>query len=388
MKTFWRLTALILVLAMVLPTVACGGGESGLEVSTYETPVKKTTEKPTTTTKKIYNMVDHTMGELEGNIRVLGERTHIKDGVLLADWCCSGFEIKFETEGTDFIVYFEGSYQNYFKVLIDGVPTVSRFVTSAKPEKKTVAKALEEGTHVIRVVKDSAPSTTIGSYCNITGVSFDGTVLQADNEKRDLYLEFIGDSVWCGSGALGSTANSANYNSEGSATAAVPYLVSEALNADYNVTARGSIGVVAKAGDYNMGQLYPHLNGYRDNEVYKPERAPDAVIISLRSNDSKDAAGDFVRDGKALIRQIRSIYGTNVKIIWTYGMFSRLHMYTELTMIQDQMGGEANGIYLLQLSYGQNGSGSSADNRHPSAADHQRNADIMVPYLKTLLGIA
>ena len=37
---------------------------------------------------------------------------------------------------------------------------------------------------------------------------------------------------------------------------------------------------------------------------------------------------------------------------------------------------------------GQNGSGSGTDNRHPSAADHQRNADIMVPYLKTLLGIA
>ncbi|MBQ3865906.1 MAG: hypothetical protein II776_03310 [Clostridia bacterium] len=388
MKTIWRLASALLVLAMVLSAASCGGG-NGLEVPTFEVATEETAEKPTTTTKRVYQMVDYSMADLADNIRILGERSHLTpEGYLTADWPCSGFEMVFETEGTDLIINFDSSYQNYYKVLIDGVPTPSRFVASAKPEKKTVAKAMDPGTHVVRVIKDGQMSTTLGSYCNITGVTLDGTILKADNAERQLFLEFVGDSVWCGGGALGNSAQSANYNNETSASAAVPYLVSEALNADYNVTARGSIGVVTKAGDYNMGMLYPNRDGYRSTEAYKPDRAPDAVIISLRSNDSKDAAGDFVRGGKALIRQIRSIYGQNVKIVWTYGMFSRLHMYTELTMIQEQMGGEANGVYLLQLSYGQNGSGSGTDNRHPSAADHQRNADIMVPYLKTLLGIA
>ena len=388
MKTIWRLASALLVLAMVLSAASCGGG-NGLEVPTFEVATEETAEKPTTTTKRVYQMVDYSMADLADNIRILGERSHLTpEGYLTADWPCSGFEMVFETEGTDLIINFDSSYQNYYKVLIDGVPTPSRFVASAKPEKKTVAKAMDPGTHVVRVIKDGQMSTTLGSYCNITGVTLDGTILKADNAERQLFLEFVGDSVWCGGGALGNSVQSANYNNETSASAAVPYLVSEALNADYNVTARGSIGVVAKAGDYDMGMLYPNRDGYRSTEAYKPDRAPDAVIISLRSNDSKDAAGDFVRGGKALIRQIRSIYGQNVKIVWTYGMFSRLHMYTELTMIQEQMGGEANGVYLLQLSYGQNGSGSGTDNRHPSAADHQRNADIMVPYLKTLLGIA
>ena len=388
MKTIWRLASALLVLAMVLSAASCGGG-NGLEVPTFEVATEETAEKPTTTTKRVYQMVDYSMADLADNIRILGERSHLTpEGYLTADWPCSGFEMVFETEGTDLIINFDSSYQNYYKVLIDGVPTPSRFVASAKPEKKTVAKAMDPGTHVVRVIKDGQMSTTLGSYCNITGVTLDGTILKADNAERQLFLEFVGDSVWCGGGALGNSAQSANYNNETSASAAVPYLVSEALNADYNVTARGSIGVVTKAGEYNMGMLYPYRDGYRSTEAYKPDRAPDAVIISLRSNDSKDAAGDFVRGGKALIRQIRSIYGQNVKIVWTYGMFSRLHMYTELTMIQEQMGGEANGVYLLQLSYGQNGSGSGTDNRHPSAADHQRNADIMVPYLKTLLGIA
>lgn len=385
MKKIWRVSAILLILAMVLPLFACGGGH--VELPTEEEETAETT--PVTTKKKKFDLVEYRLEDIQDDIRILGERSHFVDGALTADWPCSGFEVKFETEGTDFAFGIDTNYQNFIKVIVDGEPIANRFALSTRTEKKVVVKAMEAGTHVIRVLKDGQIGTASGSYCNFTSVHFEGTLLRADNEKRDLYIEFIGDSIWCGGGALGNSANSSNYTNETSASAAVPYLTAEALDADYDVIARGSIGVYATmpaTDGLNMTQLWPRLNGYRDEVPYKPTRTPDAVVICLGTNDSKDAAGDFVRDGKAFLRNIRATYGEDVPIIWTYGMFSRLHMYTEMEMVTQQLGGEANGIYLLQMKYGQNGSGSGADNRHPSADDHAKNAQILIPFLQQLLG--
>ncbi|MBP5288561.1 MAG: hypothetical protein J6Z79_01630 [Clostridia bacterium] len=392
MKRFWRVTALLLTLAMILPLIACSSQGGDIEVPTSEETTTEEQPEVTKAKKKKFELVEHTMGEIAGDILILGERTYIEDGALTVNWPCSGFEIKFESpEGTDFAFSLDTNYQNYIKVIVDGTPINNRFAISSKTEKKTVARGLEPGVHVIRVLKDGQIGTAAGNYCKFTAVHLEGTILHTENDPKPLYLEFIGDSIWCGGGALGNTANSSTFANETSGSAAVPYLTAQAMNADYNVTARGSIGVFSRfptENGKNMLELFPLLNGYRDDTPYTPRRTPDAVIICLGTNDPKSAAGDFVRDGKTFIREIREVYGKDVPIVWTYGMMNRLHFHTELEMIQKAMGGEENGIYLLQLKYGQNGSGSGADNRHPSAADHEKNVEILVPYLKDLLHLS
>lgn len=386
MNKMGRFTACLLAVVMLFSLVACAG-----EKPTAETEIVSETAAPSVPARKKYQLADFPLSDIQEDIRVLGERSHFADGALTADWPCSGFEVKFETEGTDFAFSIDTNYQNYIKVIVDGEPVSNRFAISARTEKKTVVRDLEAGTHVIRVLKDGQIGTAAGNYCNFTAVHLEGTILRADNAPRPLYLEFIGDSIWCGGGALGNSANSSAFANETSASAAVPYLTAMALDADYNDTARGSIGVYAAVPSKDgltMPQLFPRLNGYRDDTPYTPDRAPDAVIICLGTSDAKSAAGNFVEEGVAFLKNIRAIYGTDVPIVWTYGMMNRYHMHTEMEMIQQKLGGEANGIYLLQMSYGQNGSGSGADNRHPSAADHERNTKIVLNFLQDRLGIS
>ena len=341
------------------------------------------------TTKRIYTMTKHTFSELADSIRLRGERTHLVAEGLVAEWSCTGFDVSLETEGTDFNVEYQSSYDSYWRVYVDGEAQPARIFCAASSEGKTMTfiKDLEAGVHTVRIVKDSQVSTTPGSNCTLTAVSFDGTVLPVDQAKKALYLEFIGDSLSSGSGALGNSASSPTYNSEISGTSAYPYLIAEALDADYSVVSRGSIGITAKAGEYTMLDLYPKLDGYRDDTPYRPTRTPDIIVINLSTNDAEDTAGQFIIDGQKFIRDIRSTYGKNVKIVWVYGMFSKTHLVTSIQQMAELAGGEANGIYTFQMIHGRNGSGSKDNNRHPSAEDHAKNAEHLLPYLKQLMGL-
>ena len=222
----------------------------------------------------------------------------------------------------------------------------------------------------------------------MASVSLDGEIIPASAEPQPLFLEFIGDSIWTGVGALGNQGSSPTYSSEISATVATPYRTASALGADYNITARGSIGVIAKAGDLVASDLFSRLNGYRDETPYEPRRSPDAVIICLGANDPSAEKDAFVEQGVALIQKIRAAYGEGTKIVWTYGMFSKSHLVNEIRTIAERCGGEASGVYCLQMIYGQNGSGSKETNRHPSASDHEKNAAVLIPFLQEILGLS
>ena len=378
------------LLSVCLLLSACSGAALPVETGAPEETSAETegapapSSKGTVVKRGTYDMKEFAFSELAPFVRLLGERTNVTEKGLVTEWACSGFEMLLETEGTDLDLLVESTYGAFFKVYVDGVEQKSRAVVDRASVRVKAARDIEPGTHLLRVLKDSQPDIGGGS-CTITGAALEGTVLLAEQKDQALFLEFIGDSIWTGVGALGDQASSPTYSSEISATTATPYRTAMALSADYNVTARGSIGIVKPAGSLVMGELFPRLNGYRDEAPYVPRRSPDAVIICLCANDPAKDAELFVERGKAFIAQLRETYGADVKIVWTYGMFSKTHLVREIGEIVEASGGEAAGVYSLQMIYGQHGSGSRENNRHPSADDHAKNTEHLIPFLKEIL---
>ena len=196
MRKAGRFTAFLLVLTMILPFAACSGGTVTPATEPETTaPAEETAPAPINVK---YDLVEYRINDIASDIRVLGERSRFEEDGLTADWPCSGFEIKFETEGTDFAFSLDTNYQNYIKVIVDGEPLSNRFALSTRSEKKVVVRNMEAGTHVVRVLKDGQVGTTAGNYCKFTAVHLVGDIVKADNEERPLFLEFIGDSIWCG----------------------------------------------------------------------------------------------------------------------------------------------------------------------------------------------
>ncbi len=391
MKRTTRSAAFLLAVAMLLPQAGCGTArlapeetEETEEVVSATATAEPEKPAPATTVRKTYNMTSHSFGELADKIRLLGERTNITEQGLVTEWACSGFEMTLLTEGTHLEITVDSTYTTFFKTYVDGEEQPFRAAPGGKGQVCRVARDIPAGTHLVRVVKDGQPDKN-GGNCTVTALSFEGTVLETDRAEKDLFLEFIGDSIWTGVGALGDRGSSPNYSSEISATTATPYRTAMALNADYNVTARGSIGVVREAGVLDAFGLFHRLNGYRDEVPYEPRRSPDAVIICLGANDPAAEAERFVERGKAFIEEIRAAYGRDVKIVWTYGMFSKTHLVEEIRKIAADCGGEEAGVYALEMIYGKNGSGSKETNRHPSSSDHEKNAAHLVPFLREIL---
>ncbi|MBR5295655.1 MAG: hypothetical protein IKU24_03590, partial [Clostridia bacterium] len=151
------------------------------------------------------------------------------------------------------------------------------------------------------------------------------------------------------------------------------------------------IGFKTAAGAFNIQGLYDNQYAYRELETtYNPERVPDAIILHVGMNDSATdlTSGVFVETAKEFIDTLRNDYygGRKVPVVWLYNTMFHAGRTGEIKALIQYMGGEAESrVYAVELNYGTSGSGLSATSRYPSAEEHQKSVDILVPYLKNLL---
>ncbi len=388
MKQYKILLALLLVISMVLPMAACGNEPE--EVTTTVEIMTEEEEEPATEESAM--PLDYfDMKDLKKDIKLLGERTEINaKGELLTEWSGSGFEMKINVKegGTDLRLGMRSSYASYWVVFVDGEKWGDAVEIPKGATKRLVAKGIPAGEHTIRVIKDSQIGNLRNNYTSVTSFEFAGTAEKTDTSDKDLYLEFIGDGYMTGFGALGNEAESKNINAEISVTSALPYLVAEKMNADYSVVARSEIGILAESGPFAMGDLYLNQHGYKDlNSLYEPERTPDAIIIHLGMDDRTGdlADGQFIVEGENFIKKIREVYGVDVPVIWVYNTYSHTLRAAAIRGVAQKMGGEKANVYAFEAVYGNSGSGSKTSVRFPSAAEHQKSADLLVPFLQQIL---
>lgn len=389
MKQYKIFLAALLVFSMVLSMVACSEPE---EEPTTTVEIMTTVEEEEPATEESAMPLDfYSMKDLKKSINLLGERTAINNkGELLAEWSASGFEMKINVKegGTDLRLGMKASYVSYWTVFVDGEKWGDGAVEIPKGvTKRLVAKGIPAGEHTIRVIKDSQIGNLRNNYTSVTSFEFAGTVGKVSTADKDLFLEFIGDGYMVGFGALGHEADSKLITEETSATAALPYLVAEEMNADYSVVARSEIGIVTEAGPFAMPELYLNQHGYSQlNTLYEPTRVPDAVIVHLGMDDRTGdlSEGEFIIQAENFVNQIRELYGEKVPVVWVYNTYSHTLRAGGIKGLQQRMGPDS-GVYAFEAAYGNSGSGSKTSVRFPSAEEHQKTADLLVPFLKDIL---
>ncbi|MBQ6848888.1 MAG: carbohydrate binding domain-containing protein, partial [Clostridia bacterium] len=318
-------------------------------------------------------------------IKTQGRNT-LKDGALWLDFSASGIEFSANCEGKVALNLNVKSLKQtdsygglYFTVIVDGVKVdrAQCHITSTGDVELVLAENLPVGNHTFEVYRQTEHR---GAEVGISSIVMNGSFNEKPADNR-LYIEFIGDSISTGFGALGTSSDSDGGSPKWQdATAAYPYLVAKALGADFSDVAYSGIGAKYGYQDPNMQNFYPYQRWQYDRTTQYNfnARQPDVVVIALGTNDIANQADAALRKvGYQEMLDLVRTKNPDAKIVWIYGMMKD----DDNTMIADlieENGGAAAGLYSLELVTNTAGAG-----WHPSAAGQQKFADDLVAYLNS-----
>lgn len=383
MKRKLRMISLVLCLLIcAVPLSSCreNAGEENSSKQESESEQAPTSEpmsdeptKPERPEEKTYLFAD-----VADQVKTVG-RSALIDGAMTCDFTASGFEVNVNAVGK-LMMTVDASAQTYFTVFVDGVRKTKRI---SVPEGKNVEAELvafaDLGEHHIRVLKQTDAGN---SLCLLRSLTLRGNLLERPAD-RELYLEFIGDSIFCGLGNYRCpngtpNAESAKYQD---GTLAYPFLTADALEADCSVFGFNGMGVKVGSVDFGALDAYGKQSYLRDPEqAYDFARTPNLVIINLGTNDElfrdKITKDGFKAAVKELIGAVREQNGRNMPIVWAYNQLNDgcLEWIREAI---DELGGEANWIFLCQLDRNADGG-----NNHPSEIGHQTASEKLVAFIR------
>ncbi|MBQ9544536.1 MAG: hypothetical protein IJV00_05365 [Clostridia bacterium] len=315
---------------------------------------------------KLTNFKDH--------VKVQGRSATVDNGVAV-DWSGSALEFRLNCSG-DVFVSAIGSYatslgdgNSNFTVYVDGVQTGTVRVSRGENSDILIASGLSAGVHSFRLTKWAHAESAQVTFTNIKCT---GSLLERPADK-DVYVEFVGDSITCGYGAN-------NGSNDGNLSYA--YIAAQLMDADWSIFARSGLWLTGQTNCIPL--LYPYVSWYRDGgveggELYDFARVPDVVVINIGTNDYNGNAGaaKFEASVRSFIGDVRSHYGNSVPIVWAYGMMNDGYKDVIISVV-DELGGPN-----YYIGFTQNNDGV---NSHPSAAALAQYGSELAAYLNTLLG--
>ncbi len=413
-KLIKRISALSLALLMALPLLAScaptgdiipsdtttGSGTSGDNTTaipsgdeTTGAPSTDTTASGDTTTEgtngevteapvvNTYASKTYKLSDSADLIKITGRNAATADGISVC-WSASGIEFNADCKGDIRMKISSTGSSARYAVYVDG--ELHKTLTSVTSGTYTIASKLDQGVHNIRLVKCS----DCESVNTFTSITVKGLITERPADK-DLYIEFIGDSITCGYGLDPSSTDS---NPVYNATGSWAYLLAQKIDCDYSIVGVGGIGV-AISGDrhiieaatdttpatyWTMSDLYKNTFYKNKTVTYTSDRKPDLVMIGLNTNDgSKPTETAYKEKARELINLVREIHGEDVKIVWVFGMMWETQCDNWAKDILNEFGGTAAGYYTKTVS--PNTSGFS---HHPSPTGQVNAATSVYNFLK------
>ncbi len=267
-----------------------------------------------------------------------------------------------------------------------------------KTQLETVEVPLTEKSGVVRLVKLSESSdSTMGVY----GIHVDGTI--KPTAKKDLKIEFIGDSITCGYGVDGTMEDTYCTGNE-NATKSFAYKTAQKLNADYSMVSYSGHGIISGwTNDPNQkitNQLVPELylgigNSYKDLPSGKKAKEimwdfgkfqPNYVVINLGTNDASYCNTQEKRDeySTQYVEFLKLIRSKNPKatIICTLGVMGQdlcEAMHKAVLTYQS----ETNDQKVHYMDFDVQTDGYVVD-YHPTETTHEKASDKLVEFIQGL----
>ena len=383
MKAFFRILSLLTALLLTLPTAAmlaaCNKNEPG---SSADETVEETESEPTSETDteaETAPQLSETVYALKDSlnlVRVMGRYSVMNTGIT-SDWMASGIEFTATYEGdiellarttdaVEYRVFING--EDMGTVTFSGFPVYRKLPGSGEHAGEQVTIRLARVTNV--------ESGNVGILSVLESLRLTG-ILHETIEERP-YVEFLGDSITCGSDLYVGD----NYF-DGTATYA--YKTAAALGVDYSMVAVSGIGVSAGNERHEGRTISSFLNNtswYRDQtDSYTPPRRADLVVVNLNTNDANAGAteAEYKEDLRALIAAIRALHGNDVKIVWVVGqMISSTNAVNGwMNDVFTELGGEDAGLYTV-VTYKNN----DLAHGHPSQQSHNDAAKALEAFIR------
>jgi Carbohydrate esterase 2 N-terminal/GDSL-like Lipase/Acylhydrolase family len=200
-----------------------------------------------------------------------------------------------------------GSFHNYIEIAIDNNKPVRLQLTGRQNEIEA-AKGLPAGSHTIIICKNTEAG--IG-YLEFIGLKCRG--LQRLSSKPFRKIEFIGNSITCGTGSDQSAVPCGKgvWHDQHNAYMSYGAVTARSLNAQYHLSAVSGIGLMHSCCNLKivMPQVFNKINMRNDSIAWDfKQYIPDVVTICLGQNDGIQDSVIFCNNYISFIKQIRSQY--------------------------------------------------------------------------------
>ena len=258
----------------------------------------------------------------------------------------SGSAIEFEVVGTsaeiqqgDGSVFLMKSTDLGDAILVDGEIVLDALL-STKEETIKLFEGESSRSSIVKVIHLSEANNGAIGVGNISITSSAETPIKPV-AKRDLSIEFIGDSITCAYGVEAESQHEQFSTSTENFMKSYAYLTAQQLNADYSAVCYSGHGIISgyTTGEKNTDSLVPDCynlvgKSYDYATEWDFESNPnDVVVINLGTNDSsylthdfEARSGDFVDGYVSFLNDVRS-KNPNAYIICTVGTMGGEDVY-------------------------------------------------------------
>ncbi len=348
---------------------------------------------------------------LNENAMIYHGRLYTKNDALWIDAGNAGVEIKFY--GTELKVKMQAeptvrdrdgvtglTHYVYARIFIDGDTTGTRKkLTKTGEYEYTLASGLDYGVHTVKFLKATesylytAGSTSIVLKEILTGENC--KIVKPDDISNRLKIDFYGDSITSGAGAMGvskpdSSVSDNLWTTNSDATYTYAAITGRTLNAMTTCTSYSGIAVKEEPnlgsnhnGGMNMCKVWRYYS--MANQTYcNIDSDTDVVVINLGTNDAgvSGYTEDQVKtDALELLNDMKTYYSSSTKFVWCYGLMGvNTTIENGIKAAIAEMGSKYSYLQLTRAA-------TTGALGHPSKAAHETGATELTTYLKTLLGI-
>ncbi|WP_145335193.1 SGNH/GDSL hydrolase family protein [Paenibacillus xylanexedens] len=338
----------------------------------------------------------------------------------------TGSAVEFNVRGAEFWVEIESSYdllEPWISIVINGVPVSRQMLIRGRAWICVFRGMNPNAVKNVRIIKDvQAMSVDPGHSLQFHAVKAEGTFLPV--EEKALKIEFIGDSITSGEGAIGAKTEEDWIPMWFSALHNYTFMTAEALDAAYHVISQSGWGVLS-SWDNNpngnipeyYGQVCGLLKGERNEQLGALEPyefsswQPDIIVVNLGSNDDgafqspawtdpitgqvykqrlnedgtyhEEDLAKFERAVEQFLIKLRK-NNPQAHIVWAYGMLGASLLpaiYRAVDTYHKQTRDPA--VSILQLP---NTTEETIGARtHPGERSHRRAADVLTEYIRRIL---
>lgn len=322
----------------------------------------------------------------------------------------TGSAIELNALGTELWIEVEAAYDQYepwISIELNSVPVSRQMLTAGKYWICVFRGMDAAAVKNVRVVKDvQAMSGDAGCCLQIHAVKSDGGFRPV--EEKAYRIEFIGDSITSGEGAIGAKSETDWIPMWFSAVHNYCALTAEALNAEFRIISQSGWGAW-KSWDNkpraNLPEYYEQvcglLTGERNEALGAFEKndfdswQPDIVVVNLGTNDGsaislreddacreEDMAAFEQAVGSFLVK-IRQ-YNKHTHIVWAYGMLGITMMpaiHRAMNAYIQRTGDRKATVFQLPRTT----EATVGARNHPGRLAHERAAEELTVHLKELL---